>query len=81
MDENDQICTEAVFEFYLTSYKQIMEQLNFEINIEEESEQFEQTLEMDLDFVWNFALKILQIFDENVNSTCPSNFFNNLIFN
>ena len=53
-----------------------MEQLNFETNIEQEIEQFEQTLEMDLDYVWNFALNILQLFEENLNSTCPSIFYN-----
>lgn len=45
-------------------------------NQSEQSQTFvEQTLQMDLDFVWISALRLLQLFEEAVHYTCPSLIF------
>jgi hypothetical protein len=49
------------------------------VNLTNQTEQahtfVEQTLQMDLDFVWISALRLLQLFEEAVHYTCPSLIF------
>ena len=58
-------CDQVVFEFYLTSYDFIFETLDQENEID-------QTLTMDLDHIWSFSLKILNLFEESITSSYPS---------
>ena len=66
----DDNADEIMFEFYLVKYTQILENLEQSEKLQEEN--FEQTLSNDLDHVWVLALKILNIFEETINSTYPS---------
>jgi len=63
---------EVTFEFYLLSYAKIIEQLELEVNLGENDEHFDHTLSMDLDHIWILALKILHMFEENINLSYPS---------
>lgn len=58
---------EVIFEFYLTSYQQVLEGIDTT-----QKDEFDQTTEMDLDQIWIIALRILQLFEETINQTFPS---------
>ena len=64
--------TKVVFDFFLVSYDSIMERLT--CYGQERDPNFEQTLQMDLDHLWNLALRVLTLFEETIISTFPSEF-------
>ena len=61
---------QVIFEFYIISYHQVIESLNE--NKINKDEQFEQTLTMDLDQLWLLGLRVLQLFEDIINSSYPS---------
>ena len=67
--ETKPIQDELVFEFYLISYKLILEE-TFENQQTDQS--FEHTLSMDIDQIWPLILKILQIFEDIITKSYPS---------
>ena len=73
MAENTSKNSEVTFEFFLLSYHKIIEQLELELNISNEQDTFDHNLTMDLDYIWMSALKILQLFEDTIQSFYPSN--------
>ena len=69
--EEDNI-DEVIFEFYIINYQHVIESQSSSKNKDETA--FEQTLTMDLDQLWLLGLRVLQIFEDTVNSSYPSLF-------
>ena len=59
---------EVIFEFYLVSYNNVIESLDST----KTREDFEQTLTMDLDQLWLLALRVLQLFEDIITTSYPS---------
>lgn len=72
MNESSSKCTQVTFEFYLTSFHQILESIQESHKTQHREENFEHTTSMDLDQVWVLALHILHMFEDTILSSYPS---------
>ena len=73
-NNNNNEIDQIVFEFYIISYHQVIESLNLNKINKDEQQQFEQTLTMDLDQLWLLGLRVLQLFEDIINTSYPSIF-------
>jgi hypothetical protein len=67
----NKLANEVTFEFFLISYEIIVEGLQKADKLDDDK--FEHTLTMDLDQLWTLSLKILNLFEESISSSYPSN--------
>ena len=66
LNRGDNDTDEVIFEFYMVSYQHILESVN-------KSEEFEQTITMDLDQLWLLTLRVLQLFEDIIVTSYPGN--------